>query len=202
MPLSPWTKTQLPDYSDVDDVPKTLSTIFNNIDSQFVLRAANALIRDSQFATLPKGSLVITLDNGYIWVKMDDNNPIWSNGIKDTGYLTSPEMIIHTGWSYDSPPKYRLWGQVAEIKAKIIRKGADIIASATGSTSGNIADLDVFHVPNLLKPSSIVPFQAKSSLGTWGMAIDPSGEVTITDGPPGAYLQTDQHLIVYANYLI
>lgn len=122
----------------------------------------------------------------------------WSASLGDALVRSfAPNIVAATGWSLLTVNAFRLLGKsFLWLDVTVNRTGADL--PAVGST-GNMADVDVFQ---LTSPADAKPVRTtwlggyRNGINQFTARMDTTGNVTLTDGVPGAVFPTATTLYV------
>lgn len=197
MSFSTWANIELPDELDADDVPGWFSSVVGDVDPLLLLPAADVTERDTRYADAPKGAVVVTKSEQSAWIKTSDTANTWKSMEYDTGWVTNG-FLAQTGWTLAGANQARRIGEDVEIKMQLTRTGADIVATASGDTAGNIPDTPCIWLPPGFIPSNFRSFPYRTSYTMGNIVVNSNGSCSITSAFPGSRISTNQG--VYANF--
>lgn len=172
------------------------------LDEHTVLYASDEADRDALWGTLPAPVVVVSKARPAIWLKVSDTNTsadwrtVWSDpGQQSSGFAAGTNFSIVSSWA-------RKVGIFVDCYL-IVTANADFgPTNSSGVHAGNLAgDPVMVTIPTAYAPPVVTPVLLSSSFGSWGGRVQPSGNVMIYDGPPGATLSDGDFVTMRASWL-
>lgn len=192
MPNTPLTGIPYPVGSDAPTAAADMMEAFVHLDSRTVLPALDQADRDAKYSSAPASSLVVSGPSKRIWLKTGPNPGDWHDIYFDTGWVENG-FTITSGWQVRNKLRARQVTDTIEIRADMVRTGADIQSDETG----DIADEQIVAVPPQFRPllGSYAVGNFRGSRTSGGTTLNGQGNVVLTDMNPGTRIATGDFVL-------
>lgn len=192
MPQTPLGQIPYPSGTQAPAAAADMMEAFMHLDARTILPALDAADRDARYAAAPPSSLVVSGPSTSIWLKTGEGPADWQDIYTDTGWIEEG-FTIPEGWGIRNKLRARRVTDTIEIRADLVRNGADIQAP----DHGDIGDTTVLSVPAQFRPllGSYAVGNFRASRTSGGTTLNGQGDVVITDMHPNTRIATGDFLL-------